>query len=259
MGGYGIHTVEITLRRAEDEPPDAIRLIIAPDAHSLARTAAEHFVALAAEAIEQRGRFVAALAGGSTPRPTYALLGEAPIGSSIDWSRTHICWGDERCVSPDHADSNYRMVREALLDHVDIPVGNVHRIRGELGAAQAAAAYRAELNELLGQDGRFDLILLGMGGDGHTASLFPGATALEARQRTVVAVYVEKLDAWRVTLTLPVINNARHATFIISGADKADVVQAVLAEPDRRLPAQQIRPTSGRLTWLLDTAAARKS
>lgn len=223
--------------------------IIVPDAHSLAQIAAEHIVALATEAIERRGRFIVALSGGSTPRPTYALLAEERFSSPIDWSRTHICWGDERCVPPTHPDSNYRMAREALLDHINIPAENVHRIRGERGAAQAAAAYRTELDDLLGQDGRFDLILLGMGADGHTASLFPGTTAVKERQKTVVAVYVEKLDTWRVTLTLPVINSARHVTFLVSGTSKAKTLARV--RDGESLPAGLVQPT-GQLTWIVD-------
>ncbi len=223
--------------------------IVAPQAEELAWIAAKHIVALAAEAIERRGRFIVALSGGSTPRPTYALLAEEPFSSQIDWSRVHLGWGDERCVPPTHPDSNYRMAREALLDHVDIPAENIHRIRGELGAVRAAAAYRAELDDLLGQDGRFDLILLGMGADGHTASLFPGTPALAERQKTVVAVHVEELDAWRVTLTLPVINSARHVTFLVSGASKAEALARVRdGEP---LPAGLVQPR-GQLIWIVD-------
>jgi 6-phosphogluconolactonase len=153
------------------------------DADALARAAAAHFVARAAEAIATHGRFVVALAGGSTPRATYALLASDKLAARVGWLRVHVLWGDGRCVPPDHRDSNYRMAREALLDKIPIPNANVHRIRGELPPAQAAAAYESELESVLGAEGRFDLILLGMGDDGHTASLFPGTAALEEHTR----------------------------------------------------------------------------
>jgi 6-phosphogluconolactonase len=176
-----------------------------PDANSLARAAAEYFVTLAAEAITARRRFVVALSGGSTPRATYTLLASREFASGVDWSCIHVFWGDERCVPPDHPDSNYSMARGVLLDKIPIPAENIHRIRGELNPGQAAAAYQAELEAVLGADGRFasrsqspprrrlDLILLGMGADGHTASLFPGTAAIHEQTRWVVAHYVEKL------------------------------------------------------------------
>jgi len=229
-----------------------------PDAASLARAAAEHCVTLAAEAIAARGRFAIALSGGSTPRATYALLATEEFDARVDWSRVHVFWGDERCVPPDHPDSNYRMARQALLDKTSIPTENVHRIRGELPPDQAATAYQAELEAVLGAGGRFDLILLGMGEDGHTASLFPGTAALHEQTRWVVAHYVDKLSAWRVTLTPVAINAAAHVTFLISGAGKAERLQEVLDGPHQPdvLPAQIVRPTDGRLLWLADAAAA---
>jgi 6-phosphogluconolactonase len=224
------------------------------DAASLAQAAAEHFVAQASQAVAARGRFLAALSGGSTPRATYELLASEAFAARVDWPRLHVFWGDERCVPPDHAESNYRMAREALLDKVPIPAGNVHRIRGELPPDRAAAAYQAQLEAVLGEDGRFDLILLGMGADGHTASLFPGAAALEERVRWVVGNYVEKLDAWRVTLTLPLINRARHVLFLVSGAAKADALARVRA--GHPLPAALVQPGHGELVWLVDRDAA---
>jgi 6-phosphogluconolactonase len=234
------------------------------DADLLALAAAEHFVALAAEAIAARGRFTVALAGGSTPRAAYALLASdefaarpsTPLRTGVDWARVHVFWGDERCVPPDHPDSNYRMAREALLDKIPILADNVHRVRGELPPDQAAAIYQAELEAVLSASGRLDLILLGMGTDGHTASLFPGTVALEERELAVVAVYVERLQTWRVTLTLPAINTARQVLFLVTGAGKAETLQAVLEGPKGPYPAQRIRPTSGQLAWLVDTAAA---
>jgi 6-phosphogluconolactonase len=229
-----------------------------PDAASLARAAAEHFVTLAAAAIAARGQFVVALSGGSTPRTSYALLASHQFAQRVDWPRVHVFWGDERCVPPDHPESNYRMAREALLDRVPIPTENVHRMRGELPPDQAATAYQAELEAALGAGGRFDLILLGMGADGHTASLFPGTTALHEQTRWVVAHYVDKLSAWRVTLTPVAINAAAHVIFIVSGAGKAERLPEVLAGPYQPdiLPAQIVRPADGRLLWLVDAAAA---
>jgi 6-phosphogluconolactonase len=228
------------------------------EAASLARAAAEHFVTLAAEAIAVHGQFVVALSGGSTPRATYVLLASDEFAARVDWSRVHVFWGDERCVPPDHPDSNYRMAREALLDKIPIPTENVHRIRGEWPPDQAATAYQAELEAVLGAGGQFDLILLGMGADGHTASLFPDTAAMHEQTRWVVAHYVDKLAAWRVTLTPPAINAAAHVTFIVSGAGKAERLREVFAGPHQPdvLPAQIVRPTDGRLLWLVDAAAA---
>ncbi len=228
-------------------------IVVYPDAARLARAAAEHFVTLAREAIAARGQFVAALSGGSTPRAAYALLATDEFAGGVDWARAHLLWGDERCVPPDHPDSNYRMARQALLDKISILPENIHRMQGELPPDQAAALYQAELETVLGVAGRFDLILLGMGADGHTASLFPGTTALQERERAVAAVYVERLPAWRLTLTLPVLNAARHVLFLVSGAEKAPTLARVHAgEP---LPAGQVRPHQGELTWLVDRAA----
>jgi 6-phosphogluconolactonase len=231
---------------------------IYPNGDGLARAAAECFVARAEEATATRGRFVTVLSGGSTPRAAYALLASETFALQVDWQHVHVFWSDERCVPPNHPDSNYRMARETLLDQAPIPPDNIHRMRGELLPQQAAAAYRQELEATLGADGRFDLILLGMGTDGHTASLFPETTALEEQELTTVAVYVDRLQTWRVTLTLPTINAARHALFLVSGAAKAGIVQAVLESPERQFPAQQVRPESGQLVWLLDAPAAGK-
>lgn len=224
------------------------------EAASLARAAAEHFVTVAAEAIAARGRFVVALSGGSTPRATYVLLASDEFAARVDWSRVHVLWGDERCVPPDHAESNYRMAREVLLDKVPIPAENVHRMRGELSPDQAATAYQAELEAVLGAGGRFDLVLLGMGADGHTASLFPGTAALEEGERTVVAVTVKGLCAWRVTLTLPVINAGRDVLFLVSGAAKGPTLARMCA--GELFPAGLVQPDEGQLTWLVDLAAA---
>jgi 6-phosphogluconolactonase len=236
-----------------------------PDRASLARAAAEHFVTRASEAVAARGLFTVALSGGSTPRSTYALLASREFAPRVDWPRVHVFWGDERCVPPDHTDSNYRMAREALLEKVPIPIENVHRIQGELPPDQAAAAYRAELEPFLGAGGRFDLILLGMGADGHIASLFPGTAAIHERKERVVAHHVprqghrpDKLGAWRITLTPAVLNAAAHVTFLVSGAGKAERLRDVLEGPYQPdvLPAQNVSPTGGQLLWLVDAGAA---
>ena len=229
-----------------------------PDAASLARAAAEDFVTLAAEAVAVHGQFVVALSGGSTPRATYTLLASDEFAARVDWPRVRVFWGDERCVPPDHPDSNYRMAREALLDKIPIPTENVHRIQSELSPDQAATAYQEELEAVLGIGGRFDLILLGMGTDGHTASLFPGTAVIYEQTRKVVAHRVKKLGAWRITLTPVVINAAAHVTFLVSGAGKAERLREALTGPYQPdvLPAQIVRPTDGRLLWLVDAAAA---
>jgi 6-phosphogluconolactonase len=244
-----------------------------PDAENLTRAAAEHFLTLAGAAIAARGRFAVAFSGGSTPRATYALLATPELAAQVDWSCVHVFWGDERCVPPDHPDSNYRMAREALLDHVPIPAQNVHRIRGEVEPEEAAAEYERTLRTFFSpvpEERRaepeqsaphFDLVLLGMGGDGHAASLFPGSAALHERMRWVVAYYVDKLQAWRVTLTPVAINAAAQVTFIVSGVGKAKRLQQVLVGPYQPdvLPAQIVRPDGGRLLWLVDAAAAPSS
>ena len=237
-------------------------LEILADASSLAERAAGLFAQMAGEAARTVRRFAVALAGGSTPRQMYVLLAEPAFSSRVDWSRVHFFWGDERCVPPDHSDSNYRMVQEALLNHVPIPAGNIHRIPGELSPVDAARAYEHELQGFF-VDGipRFDLILLGLGEDGHTASLFPGSEALRETKRQAVAVSHSTpppplVD--RVTLTLPVLNAAANVIFLVAGAGKAERLAQVLNGPFQpdNLPAQAVRPVSGYLLWLVDQAAA---
>jgi 6-phosphogluconolactonase len=229
------------------------RLQVHSSAERLAEAAAARIAGLASAAVARRGRFVIALAGGSTPEPTYRRLARGGAGQRVPWSQFEIFWGDERCVRADHPDSNYRMAHRALLRHVPVPDGHVHRIQGELPPAHAAAAYEAQLQQVLAGT-CFDLILLGLGADGHTASLFPDTSAVEERDRAVVAVYVDKLQAWRVTLTLPVINAARDVIFLVSGTEKAGALAQVRAGAD--VPAARVHPDSGRLTWLVDRDAA---
>ncbi|MCW5852463.1 MAG: 6-phosphogluconolactonase [Anaerolineae bacterium] len=235
-------------------------LHVFPTADALAEAAAEYMVQLAHAAVMEQGRFSVALSGGSTPRALHAHLAAEPLRSDVDWGRVHVFWGDERCVPPDHPDSNYRMARETLLDHVPIPAGQVHRMPGELPPTEAAAAYEAELRSFFGAAGepRFDLALLGMGDDGHTASLFPGTAALAETERWVAANWVEKLNTWRLTLTVPTINQAANVVFLVAGAGKADRLREVLRGPYQptALPSQFIRPIAGRLAWFVDMAAA---
>ena len=226
----------------------------------LADAVAQHIVTSAAEAISSRGRFTLALAGGSTPRAAYSRLavGDSRLPTG-DWRLFHILWGDERCVPPDDLRSNYRMAKEALLDRVPIPADQIHRIRGEDDPEKAAADYERELRALLGSDG-LDLVLLGLGEDGHTASLFPGQAAVHETTRWVVAVPAPDATMWRITLTPAVLNAARNVTFVVSGANKAARLQQVLQGPFAPdiLPAQAIRPVQGRLSWMVDAAAGAR-
>lgn len=233
---------------------------ILPDAAALARAAADHVAMLAAGAMAERQRFSLGLSGGSTPRALFMLLASAGFAGQIDWSRVHVFWGDERCVPPDHLDSNYYMARETLLNHVPLPEANIHRIQGEMVPAQAATDYERDLQSFFGADDlpRFDLLLQGMGDDGHTASLFPGTTALRERKRRVVENYVPRLGVWRITLTVPVINAAANIVFLVEGANKASTLRAVLQGPYQPdvYPSQFIQPANGHLLWMVDQAAA---
>jgi 6-phosphogluconolactonase len=237
-------------------------IIICRDAGELARRAAEQFVALAGAAIARAGRFAVALSGGSTPRALYELLGSAEYRDRVDWSRVHLFWGDERCVPPDHPDSNFRMVQETLLAQLQIPPENIHRMMGEKEPAEAAAAYERELRQFFalapGQRPRFELILLGLGEDGHTASLFPGTAALDETDRWVAAVYVGKLQSYRLTLTLPVINAAAQISFLVAGQEKSAIVRKLFGTDSdcSKFPAGMVRPVSGHVTWFITQDAA---
>jgi 6-phosphogluconolactonase len=235
-------------------------LEILPDLHQLAEHAAGDCLRLMEETLRKSNRFALALAGGSTPKELYTRLAEA----KADWERVHFFWGDERCLPPDHPDSNYCTAQETLLQHISIPSENIHRIMGENSAKDAAQAYEADLRRFFGNElPRFDLILLGLGTDGHTASLFPGSPGVRARRRQAVPVRHTTpppplVD--RVTLTLPVLNAAAQVIFLVAGRDKAETMAEVLNgthQPDR-LPAQGVRPANGRLLWLADEAAAAK-
>lgn len=234
------------------------RVLVFADAGAAARAAAERFAAWAREAVRERGRFVAALAGGSTPRAAYALLAEEPLRSAVPWEGVHLFWGDERCVPPGHPRSNFRMAREALLSRVPLPEGNVHRVRGELPPAQAAEAYEREVRELFGGAPRWDLVHLGVGGDAHTASLFPFSPPLRERERAVAHTAHPGRGEARVTLTVPALNAAARVELLVAGAAKAAAARSVIcgALDPFRLPAQLVRPSPGEAVWLLDRAAA---
>lgn len=228
------------------------------NANELAAAAAALIAEQAAAAIAARGRFDIALSGGTTPLHAYTLLAAPPYREGIPWDKVHIFWSDERCVPPEHADSNYRAVKAALLDHISLPKENIHRMHGELAPDEAAYEYRQQLLAHFATPGFpvFDLILLGLGNDGHTASLFPGSAALRTGEVPVTENYVASLESWRLTFTLPLINAARQVIFLVSGAGKASIVEEVMQPGGRPLPAKAVNPHSGGLTWLLDSEAA---
>jgi 6-phosphogluconolactonase len=237
-------------------------VIICRDVDELNRKAAEQFISLAGEAISRTGQFTVALSGGSTPKALYSLLASPDYRERVDWSRVHLFWGDERCVPPDHLESNYRMVHEALLSKISLPPENIHRMAGEKAPRDAAADYENELRTFfrlaVNAVPRFDLVLLGLGEDGHTASLFPGSPALNERNRLVATVYVERFKAHRLTLTLPVINAADQVTFLVSGESKRAIVKQLLGAggDPANFPAAKVSPTDGKLTWLITEDAA---
>jgi 6-phosphogluconolactonase len=230
-----------------------------PDFESLSQAAAALFADRAQLAVAARGRFSVALSGGNTPRRTYELLSLAPHRDAVAWDRVHVFWGDERCVSLNDPLSNAHMAREALLQHVPIRPEQIHPLACRAAPEEAAKEYENLLRKFFaGSRPNFDLVLLGLGENGHTASLFPGTQVLEEQERWTAAVYVAEQDLYRVTLTAPVINAATMVAFLVSGASKAKVLHEVLhgrREP-QRLPAQLIHPEGGALCWLVDQAAA---
>ena len=228
---------------------------------SLSLAAAEMFADLANQAIASRGRFCVALSGGNTPRRLHEILANTPIRDQIRWESVYVFWGDERCVPADDSRSNALMARKTLLDHVPVPASHIHPIQGDLSPALAAAQYEAELREFFGdQTPIFDLILLGLGDNAHTASLFPHTPVLDEKERWVKEVYVAEQGMYRVTLTTPLINRANEVIFLVSGADKASALQRVLegAYQPHELPAQLIRPNGAHPIWLVDKAASHK-
>lgn len=230
---------------------------VEPTPAAVAEEAARRIVAAYEESIELKGRFSLALAGGSTPKLLYERLAAEPYRDQIDWTKVHVYFGDERCVPPDHAESNYRMAREALLSVVPIPLDNVNRMRGELEPEAAAREYGLLLKEHFGDAG-CDVVLLGMGDDGHTASLFPDTAALRETEHRCVANFVPKLDTWRITMTAPFINRAWQVMVLVTGAGKAERLRQVLEEkPDpNQTPIRLIDPEIGKMVWVMDAAAA---
>lgn len=220
------------------------------DAKELATAAAEYFVAQYPETV--------ALSGGSTPKLMFQILAEQ-FRNEVAWPNIHFFWSDERHVPPGDAESNYRMANEALLSHVPVLESNVHRIRSENpDAAAAAGDYQQTLIDVTRQTlPRLDLIFLGLGTDGHTASIFPGSEVLHETERLVAAPYVEKFNSYRITMTLPLLNNGASVVFLVSGAEKAEIVKAVL-QGEHKYPAQAVSPTQGELIWMLDQDAASK-
>ncbi|MBV9712211.1 MAG: 6-phosphogluconolactonase [Ktedonobacteraceae bacterium] len=236
---------------------------IYPDIDTLSQEAARYVVRVASEAITTHGRFTLVLAGGTTPKKLYGLLASEPYREQIDWALTEIFWSDERCVPPDSEDSNYHLAQQVLLGQIPIPAEQIHRMPADADDRdQASLTYTQEIQRVFGTNGvpSFDLIQLGMGPEGHTASLFPHQASLHEQTRLVIPVSVPKPPPPRLTFTPPLLNAASHVLFLVTGQDKADVLQAVLEgayNPDE-YPAQIIRPPKGEVTWMLDPAAASK-
>jgi 6-phosphogluconolactonase len=223
---------------------------------------AELFLGAAREALAARGRFTVALSGGSSPIPLFRRLADEAPCAGIDWGAVHVFWADERCVPPDHPESNFRLVDKHLLSKLPAPGAVIHRIAGEEAPNEAASRYEADLSALFpGEEiPVFDLLMLGVGSDGHTASLFPGIDFGDCSRRIAVAVYVEKLRSYRVTLTLPVLSKARHLVFLVTGDAKAAIVAEILADGEgHQFPASRVASSAARVTWLLDKEAASKT
>jgi 6-phosphogluconolactonase len=237
---------------------------ILEDAAAVAREGAVRFVALARKAVAERGAFHVSLSGGKTPAQLFRVLAEDQFRAAVDWNRTHLYWSDERSVPPDHADSNYGLASRELLSRIAVPPGNIHRMESErTDADRAAQEYEDLLRENLPANPQgfpiFDLIYLGMGGDGHTASLFPGSVALGETRRAVVSQNVESMRTRRMTFTFPLLNAARTVIFLITGADKAETLRKVLeGKNDPPFPSQRVRPMAGERILLVDRAAAAR-
>ena len=236
-------------------------IFISENLQALSRSTAEMFVRIGSEAIERNNRFAVALSGGSTPKLLFQILSSEEFRLRVDWTKTFFFFGDERHVEPNSAESNYRMVRENLFEPLKIPPENVYRWRAEWqNAEEIALDYEKTLTDFFETEmPRFDLILLGMGADGHTASLFPETYALTETQKLAVANWVKKLDSFRLTLTFPLINNAANIIFLVGGTEKAEMLKTVLEgefEP-QKFPAQNVNPRDGNLFWLIEKDAAR--
>ena len=237
-----------------------LQIQTSPDLEAISQKAAENFLTFARSSLQSKESLTVALSGGSTPRKFYYLLGCPPYRGQIEWHRIHFFWVDERCVSPEDEESNFKTVYDKLLSRVPVPEENIHRIRGEESPEEAAREYERAIRTFWSRKVMpvFDLIVLGMGEDGHTASLFPGSEALKEKKRLAVPVYRKEPEVNRVTLTLPVLNNASQVLFLISGRPKAKVLAEILGdgEKKRRYPAGLISPARGKITWLIDQEAA---
>ncbi|MGQ9665919.1 MAG: 6-phosphogluconolactonase [Anaerolineae bacterium] len=234
-------------------------IVVLPDAQAVAEEAARRFAAAGQEAIAARGRYAAALAGGRTPALLYRLLASDEWHGALPWDRVHLFWGDERCVPAEHPDSNFGLAWREWLSHIDIPPANLHRIPCEEEPERAAMEYEEELRGFFGEEPAFDLIFLGVGEDGHTASIFPSTPAVLETRRWVMVNHRVGDPTPRVTLTLPVLNAARHVVFLVTGERKAVVVCRILLDPTlhrNALPAARVRSWTGSVTWLLDEPAA---
>lgn len=242
---------------------DLATVYILKDRDELSRSLAQMFVRLAEDAVERRGRFTVALSGGSSPRSLYSLLATPEYAGRVRWDKVVIFWGDERCVPLDNPESNYATANDSLLSRVDVNPDNVHPVTGqESNPAAAAENYERLLREIFAVSGDalpgFDLILLGLGTDGHTASLFPGTTALSEHRRLVVENHVDKLSTFRITFTFPVLNAASHVAFMVSGDDKKEILPKVLKPEPVIYPSQLVHPRAGVLEWYADAPAAEK-
>jgi 6-phosphogluconolactonase len=239
----------------------ARRVLVLDDPAMLAAAAAGEFTRISSAS---KGIFRVALSGGSTPKAFYSLLADdkKPFRARVPWGRMHFFWSDERCVPPDHPDSNYRMANEAMLSRVPVPKANIHRVAGELPAEEAAQKYEDEIRKefsMIEGVPRFDWIFLGMGADGHTASLFPGTSGVAENKKLVASVWVEEKKTYRVTFTLPVLNASKNIAFVVSGPEKADTARQVLKEaPSAARPSSLVLPANGNLIWLLDKPAASR-
>ncbi|MEA3327739.1 MAG: 6-phosphogluconolactonase [Chloroflexota bacterium] len=229
------------------------------DSQALANAAAELFIKLAEQSVRDQGRFSVALSGGNTPSTLYQVLANPENQERLNWAGIHLFWGDERHVPPDHKESNYRKIRETLLDRIAIPEENVHRVKAEMEERLAALSYEQVLRDFfVGQWPRFDLILLGLGEDGHTASLFPHSAGLKEEERWFIPNYAPKREKMRLTLTKNAINAAKNIAVLVSGASKAGILAEVLRESDNLVdtPIQLILPRDGEMIWLLDNQSA---
>ena len=244
------------------EAKTKVQVQVFSDLEAMSHKAAEIFVNSSRTCIASKGKFSAAISGGLTPRKLYSLLGSAEYSPQVDWQRVHFFWVDERCVPKEHEESNFKTAFDTLLSKISIPGENIHRIKGEENPDKAARDYEKQVRKFVRLSGlpMFDLVILGMGEDGHTASLFPGSNLLKERIRLAAPVYLERPNRNRITLTLPVLNNSTQVLFLLAGHSKADVVYEILGHGQKkeRYPAGLISPVHGSITWLIDQEAAEK-